>query len=125
VTLVHVRDLASGETAELRLPGAFVFVGLDPNTGFLDGSAVRRDERGFVLTGHALVHDGDRPAGFAQREPAPFETSVPGVFAVGDLRAGSTRQVASAAGDGVAAALQLRDHLQRVAKAAAPLVVAA
>jgi thioredoxin reductase (NADPH) len=112
---VGLRDLESGRPEELRVPGTFVFVGLDPNTAFLRGSGVRLDDSGFVVTGDALVAAGERPPGFAGHEPAPFETSVPGVFAVGDVRAGSTRQVASAAGDGAAAALVVRDHLQRTA----------
>jgi thioredoxin reductase (NADPH) len=110
---VEVRNLASGALEELRVPGTFVFIGLDPNTSFLRGSNVRLDEAGFVVTGHDLVHDGDRPPGLETRDPARLETSMPGVFAVGDLRAGSTRQVASAAGDGAAAALEVRDHLKR------------
>lgn len=109
---VRVRSLETGVLEELRLPGAFVFIGLDPNTGFLRGSSVRLDAGGFVVTGHELVHDGDRPSGFETRDPAPLEASVPGLFAVGDLRAGSTRQVASAAGEGAAAALEIRDHLK-------------
>jgi thioredoxin reductase (NADPH) len=60
------------------------------------------------------VHHGDRPPGFGDRDPAALETSVPGVFAAGDIRAGSTKQVASAAGEGAAAALLVREYLKRV-----------
>ena len=74
---------------------AFVFVGLDPNTGFLDG-LVELDERGFVVTNRMM------------------ETSVHGVFAAGDVRAGSTKQLASAVGEGAAVALQIRAHLDEV-----------
>ena len=111
---VKVRRDDIGETEELRVPAAFIFIGLDPNNGFLEGSPVRLDERGFVVTGHELVHDGDRPVGFEDLEPALLETSVPGVFAIGDLRAGSTKQVASAAGEGAAVALMIRDYLKDV-----------
>ncbi len=109
---VRVKDRDGGEVSELSLPGAFVFIGLDPNTGFLEDSGVRLDERGFVVTGHPLVHDGDPPPGFAGAEPAILETSVPGIFAAGDVRADSTKQVASAAGEGAAAALMIRNHLK-------------
>lgn len=95
-------------------PGAFVFIGLDPNIGFLDGSGVRLDRWGFVLTGHALVHDGEPPPGFGEAEPDILGTSVPGIFAAGDLRAGSTKQVASAAGEGATAALTIREYLQHL-----------
>ena len=74
---------------------AFVFVGLDPNTAWLDG-LVDLDERGFIVT--------DRM----------HTTSVPGVFAAGDVRAGSTKQLASAVGEGAAVALQVRYHLETV-----------
>lgn len=93
---VRVRDLDTGRAEALQVPGAFVFIGLDPNTAFLEGAAVDLDAGGFVVTG-----DGEQP----------LETSVPGVFAVGDVRSGSTKQVATAAGEGAAAALQIRDHL--------------
>ena len=111
---VRARDTLTGEAEDLRLPGAFVFIGLDPNTGFLADSAVRLDRWGFIVTGHALVHDGDPPAGFEGAEPAILGTSVPGIFAAGDVRAASTKQVASAAGEGAAVALMIRDYLKRV-----------
>lgn len=74
---------------------AFIFVGLDPNTGWLDG-LVDLDPQGFVVTDRVM------------------ETSVPGVFAAGDVRAGSTKQLASAVGEGAAVALQIRHHLDTV-----------
>jgi thioredoxin reductase (NADPH) len=111
---IRVRNSRSGETADLELPGAFVFIGLDPTTGFLEDSEVRLDPQGFVVTGHALVHDGDPIPAFGGAEPHILETSVPGIFAAGDVRADSTKQVASAAGEGAAAALMVRDHLKAV-----------
>jgi thioredoxin reductase (NADPH) len=89
-----------------------VFIGLTPNTAFLTDSRVHTDQWGFVVTGHDLVHGGDRPAGYQERDPHILETSVPGIFAAGDVRAGSTKQVASAAGEGATAALLAREYLK-------------
>jgi len=76
--------------------GAFVFIGLDPNTGFLNGT-LAVDERGFLTTDHM------------------FQTNVEGVFAAGDVRAGSTKQIASAVGEGAAVAIQIRYYLESLA----------
>jgi thioredoxin reductase (NADPH) len=91
VTLVGPDGAATAHPAS----AAFVFVGLDPNTGFLNGS-VELDGRGFIVTNRML------------------ETSVHGVFAAGDVRAGSTKQLAAAVGEGAAVALQIRAHLDEV-----------
>lgn len=113
-TLV-LRDRTSGDVSEMSVDGAFIFIGLDPNTGFLAESSVRLNEWGFIITGHSLVHNADeRPAGFAHRDPTMQETSIPGIFAAGDVRQGSTKQVASAAGEGAAVALEIREYLKRV-----------
>ncbi|MDH3734342.1 MAG: FAD-dependent oxidoreductase [Gemmatimonadota bacterium] len=109
---IRVRNTETGETETLRLPGAFIFIGLDPNTAWLQGSEIELDGYGFIRTGHDLVHDGSRPARFGEREPAILETSVPGVFAAGDARTLSTKQVASAAGEGAAATLMIREYLK-------------
>ena len=89
---VVVEDLESGEIEEHHPAAVFVFIGLDPSTSFLAG-AVDLDERGFVAT-----------------EPT-FMSSMPGVFAAGDVRKGSTKQLASAVGEGAAAAIQIRGYL--------------
>jgi thioredoxin reductase (NADPH) len=107
-----VRDRVTRQEERLRPSGVFVFVGLTPNTGFLDPEWMRLDRWGFVVTGHDLVHDGDRPRGFEAREPGFLESSVPGIFAAGDVRSGSTKQVASATGEGASAALMIREHLK-------------
>lgn len=103
-----------GDVAELTVDGAFVFIGLDPNTKFLQETPVRRDGWGFIITGHDLVHDGNRPPGYEERDPTFLETSVPGIFAAGDVRLGSTKQIASAAGEGATAALLIREYLKTV-----------
>ena len=91
---VVLENVQTGETEEHHPAGVFVFVGLDPNTGFLDGT-VDLDERGFILTDDT------------------FMTSLPGVFAAGDVRVGSTKQLASAVGEGAAVAIQIRGYLDR------------
>ena len=91
---VVIKDTASGKTGELTPAGVFIFIGLQPYTDFLKGT-VELDQWGFIDTKENL------------------ETSIPGVFAAGDCRAGSTKQVASAAGEGVTAALMIRQYLER------------
>ena len=98
----------------LPADGAFVFIGLTPNSGFLKGSGVWLNSWGFVITGHDLIHSGKRPADYGGRDPYILETSVPGVFAAGDVRDKSTKQVASAAGEGASAALMIREYLKAV-----------
>lgn len=87
-------DKASGEQREFPTDGVFVFVGLKPNSGFLDGSGVELDEIGLVKTN------------------ARLETAVPGIFAAGDIRSGATMQIASATGEGATAALMIREYLE-------------
>ena len=109
---VTIRNRQTDATEEIHPAGVFVFIGQLPNTDFLAGSGVRLDRWGFIVAGHDLVHDGDRTPGYEVREPAFLETSVPGIFAAGDVRAGSTKQVASAAGEGATAALLIRGYLK-------------
>jgi thioredoxin reductase (NADPH) len=90
---VVLEDRESGVTEELHPAGAFVFIGLDPNTGFVKGS-VDLDDRGLIMTDMGL------------------QTSMPGVFAAGDVRSGSTKQLASAVGEGAAAAIGIRRYLE-------------
>jgi thioredoxin reductase (NADPH) len=90
---VVARDRESGEEHRYPASAAFVFIGLEPNTGFL-GDTVEHDAGGFLVTG------------------ATMETSMPGLFAAGDVRAGSTKQLGSAVGDGIAALLMVRRHLE-------------
>lgn len=92
---------------EIHSAAAFVFIGQTPNTGFLK-EYVEMDKYGFVLTGHDLTHD-DRASA---HKPLPFETSVPGIFVAGDARHGSTKQVASAVGEGAAASISIREYLR-------------
>jgi thioredoxin reductase len=78
----------------------FIFIGALPRTDWL-AKVVERDERGFILTGPDLMRDGQRPKGWTlDRDPFVLETNVPGIFAVGDVRHGSVKRVASGVGEG-------------------------
>jgi thioredoxin reductase (NADPH) len=114
---IEVKDNQSGDRYEIRPAGVFVFIGQQPNSGFLQGSGIQLNRWDFVVTGHDLAHghgasDADALAAYEGRQPAFLETSVPGIFAAGDVRAGSTKQVVSAAGEGATAALLIREHLE-------------
>jgi len=111
---VTARNNQTGATEEMHPAAVFVFIGQTPNTEFLTESDVQLDRWGFIITGHGLVHDGGRPAGYRDRDPYALETSVSGIFAAGDARASSTKQVASAAGEGTTAALLIREYLETV-----------
>ena len=91
--------------------GLFSFIGADPSSAWLSGCAAL-DQRGFVLTDRSLgpEHLDDRWEIFA-RSPLPFETSHPGLFAVGDVRSGSTKRVAAAVGEGSAAVRSVHEYL--------------
>jgi thioredoxin reductase (NADPH) len=105
---LKVRNTETGATEEIHPAAAFVFIGQVPNTSFLNGYA-GLDQYGFVLTGHDIAHTEKR----MDVESLPFETTVPGIFVAGDARHGSTKQVASAVGEGAAAAISIREFLRR------------
>jgi thioredoxin reductase (NADPH) len=111
---VDIRNNRTDSKETIRPAGVFVFIGLTPNSAMFEDSPIQRNPWGFVVTGHDLVHGGSRIQGFEGREPMFLETSLPGVFAAGDVRQGSTKQVASAAGEGATAALLIREYLKGV-----------
>lgn len=94
VTKVIGTDKTAGQKVEFPTDGVFVFVGLKPNTEFLQGSAIELDDIGFVKTN------------------ANLETAMPGVYAAGDCRSGATMQIATATGEGATAALRMREYLE-------------
>jgi thioredoxin reductase (NADPH) len=111
---ITLRDSSTGGTETIDAQWLFVFIGAAPLTGWLDG-VVQRDGRGFVLAGPDLVTDGQRPAGWPlDRAPYHLETSVPGVFVAGDVRAESAKRVASAVGEGAMAVMLVHRYLERV-----------
>ncbi len=103
----------SGPDGTARLPcvAVFSFIGADPSSGWLSGCAAL-DHKGFVLTDRALgAEDLDARGDALGRAPLPFETSHPGLFAVGDIRSGSTKRVAAAVGEGSAAVSSVHEYL--------------
>ena len=92
---VLIKDLKSGEIEEINPAAAFVFIGLDPNTSFL-GDSVELDKVKFIKTGEN------------------FSTSIPGIYTAGDVRAGSTKQVTGAVGEGSTAAMMVRHYMERL-----------
>jgi thioredoxin reductase (NADPH) len=109
---LRVHNNQTGGDKEMPVDGVFIFIGLLPNTGFLNGSGILLDKWGFVVSGHALLHQEKRPAGYERRDPLLLETSIPGIFTAGDVRDKSTKQVVSAAGEGGSAALMIREYLK-------------
>jgi thioredoxin reductase (NADPH) len=104
-------DKAAGRTETVVASALFIMIGSRPNTDWL-GDSVQRDDRGFVVTGPDLVRDGKPPDGWPlQRLPYPMETSVPGVFAVGDVRHRAVNRIASAVGSGSIAVQFVHAHL--------------
>jgi thioredoxin reductase (NADPH) len=99
-----------------RVPATalYIFIGAEPSTAWLNGF-VERDERGFLLTGQDLMKNGQPPKGWQlDRDPGLLETSVAGVFAVGDVRHGSVKRVASGVGEGSIAIQFVHQYLAKV-----------
>jgi thioredoxin reductase (NADPH) len=95
-----LRDSSTGHTRRVAAAALFVLIGAQPHTGWLPES-IQRDRHGFVLTGTDVVSPGTAPAaGGKPRPPLMLETTMPGVFAAGDVRHGSVKRVASAVGEG-------------------------
>jgi thioredoxin reductase (NADPH) len=108
---VWLRSLADDSISEEHLDAVFVFIGTRPHSGWLPPS-VLRNAKGFVLTGHDLAMTGGLSKTWKEtRDPMPLETSVPGVFAAGDIRAGAMNRVASAVGEGAIAVRLAADYL--------------
>ncbi len=114
LTQIKIANNQTGTEEILPMDGVFIFIGLVPNTVFLENSNILLDRWGFIVTGQALLHGNHRPFGYEDRDPFLLETSIPGVFAAGDVRDTSTKQVVSAAGEGSTAALMVREYLKSV-----------
>jgi thioredoxin reductase (NADPH) len=108
---VRWRSRLSGEESTADIRNLFLFVGADPATGWLDGCGVTLDRAGFVVTGAQCKRGEGQLA-------SPLETSVPGVFAVGDVRSGSVKRVGGAIGEGAQVVAALHGFLGDAAKPA-------
>jgi thioredoxin reductase (NADPH) len=111
-----LRDRRSGQEEAVPAAALFVMIGATPHTDWLPDS-IARDRDRYILTGRDLP--GTDSGGDARLPALPLETSMPGVFAAGDVRAGSVKRVASAVGEGSVAIPQVHQHLQRQATPAA------
>jgi thioredoxin reductase (NADPH) len=114
--LEEISVLCSDTNKVERVPASamFIFIGALPRTDWLAGT-VERDERGFIVTGSDLMKGADRPKGWTpDRDPFLLETNVPGIFAVGDVRHGSVKRVASGVGEGSVAVQFIHQYLSKV-----------
>ncbi len=107
---VTLEDNQSGDRRTVPCQGLFCFIGAVPATAWL-GNCVVLDRSGFVVTDRSLPESVANDVAFGGRDPLPFETSIPGVFAVGDVRSGSLKRVAAAVGEGSSAVRQVHEYL--------------
>jgi thioredoxin reductase (NADPH) len=106
-----LRNRSSGATETVPAGALFILIGAQPHTSWLP-SEIERDEWGYIVTGADMLRDGAPPPEWSgERQPLPFETTVPGVFAVGDVRHGSAKRVASSVGEGSVAIRLLHEYL--------------
>jgi thioredoxin reductase (NADPH) len=110
---VVIRNVESGAENALDVAAMFIFIGAAPRSEMVAG-LVERDESGFILTGPDLRRQNGLPGWNLERDPLVFETSVPGIFAAGDVRAGANRRVAGAVGEGSAAIYSIHRYLETV-----------
>ncbi|TAM66370.1 FAD-dependent oxidoreductase [Mycobacterium sp.] len=107
---VVIQDNRTGAQRHITTSALFIFIGADPKTSWLQGT-IALDDHGFIPTGPAALHsDTGRPLPTSRRLPMPLETSLPGVFAAGDVRSGSVKRVASAVGEGAMAIQQIQGY---------------
>jgi len=111
LTEIVVKHRITGETRTLPGAAMFIFIGARPNSDLVR-ELVETNEKGFIVTGSDLLRDGKRPQGWTlDRDPFILETSVPGIFAAGDVRQGANNRVASATGEGGFAIAAIQRYL--------------
>ncbi len=107
-----VKNHVTGATSSLCAAALFVFIGVSPQNQLVAGAALC-DEKGYLYTGPDLLRDGKRPPGWTlNRDPLLMETSLPGIFAVGDVRYGTNHRVASAVGEAAVATMIIKQYLK-------------
>jgi thioredoxin reductase (NADPH) len=110
---------AAGARERKRADRLFLCIGGEPRTAWAEAGGVRTDRAGYILTGPDLLERGRRPESWPlDRDPLALETSVPGVFAAGDVRHGSIKRVAGAVGEGAMAAMLAQHRLDEIAVSA-------
>jgi thioredoxin reductase (NADPH) len=111
---ISISCTRTGSVDRVPATALFIFIGAEPKTDWLAGT-VERDAKGFILSGRDVMRGGKPPKGWtADREPMLLETSVPGVFVVGDVRYGSVKRVASSVGEGAIAVQMIHQYLSSV-----------
>jgi thioredoxin reductase (NADPH) len=111
---VVIKNRYTNEETELNMAAMFIYIGAAPHTEMAEGF-VSLDDKGFILTGSDLPKTGNKPKGWTlDRDPFLFETNIPGVFAVGDVRSGANRRVAAAVGEGSAVIYMVHKYLETV-----------
>jgi thioredoxin reductase (NADPH) len=111
---ITIKNRDTGKTQQMPADALFIFIGAYPHTEIVE-DLVERDEAGFILTGLDLIREGHRPKNWKlKRDPFLMETSVPGIFAAGDVRHGVVRRVASAVGQGAVAVSFIHKYLETV-----------
>jgi thioredoxin reductase (NADPH) len=111
---IIVLDNVTQEVRSLEGAAMFIFIGATPNSGMVR-NLVATNEKGFIITGPDLLHDGKRPRGWnLPRDPFMMETSIPGIFAAGDVRLGTNQRVASATGEGGIAIAAIQQYLSTI-----------
>jgi thioredoxin reductase (NADPH) len=109
---ITIQHHDTGVSESVSAGALFIFIGAEPQTEWLEGH-ICRDRKGFLVTGANLLNEGKRPAGWhLDRDPYLLETSVPGVFAVGDVRDGAVRRVANSVGEGSIVLYFVRQYMR-------------
>jgi thioredoxin reductase (NADPH) len=111
---ITIMNKDTGQTERVPAAAMFIFIGAVPHSDLVAG-VVERNRAGFIITGPDLNQNGHRPKNWRlKRDPYLLETSVPGIFAAGDVRQGAVRRVASAVGQGAVAISLIHQHLKTV-----------
>jgi thioredoxin reductase (NADPH) len=111
---IRIADRNTGQIETVPAVAMFLFIGATPHSDMV-ADVVERNQYGFILTGPEITQNGHRPASWTlKRDPYLLETSVPGIFAAGDIRQGAVRRVASAVGQGAVAISLIHQYLKTV-----------